>query len=114
VVFVRGMPRGRCDSMDVVDLWTWLVSPSFVLEVYFFVVFVHGMLHGRCDSMDVVDLSFLRAGGVFLRGVRSWGAFLRAGGVFLRGVLSLECPVGIMVSVVVANFGISLWYCGSL
>ena len=74
MVFVRGMPRGRCDSVDVVDLWTWLVSPSFVLEVCFFMVFVRGMPRGRCDSMDVVDLSFLRAGGVLLCGVCSWNA----------------------------------------
>ena len=66
VVFVRGMPHGRCDSMDVVD--------SFVLEVYLFVVLIRGMPYGRCGSMDMVDFSFLRAGGVFLRGVCSWNA----------------------------------------
>ena len=107
MVFVRGMPHGCCDSMDVVDSsflhaggvllrgvrswnapWAlWLISPSFVLEVCFFVVFVCGMPHGRCDSMDVVDFSFLRTGGVLLRGVLSW-----------------ECPVGIMISMGMADF----------
>ena len=72
--------------MGAVVRWTWLISPSFVLEVYFFVVFVRGMPHGRCDSMDMVDFSFLRAGGVLLHGVRSWNA------VFLRGVRSWNAP----------------------
>jgi len=60
--------------MGVVVRWTWLISPSFVLEVYFFVVFIRGMPHGRRDLMDVVGFSFLRAGGVVLRGVCSWNA----------------------------------------
>jgi len=54
--------------------WTWLVSPSFMLGVWFVVVFVCGMPCGRCDSMDVVGFSFLRAGGMVLRGVYSWNA----------------------------------------
>ena len=68
VFFSWGRPIG------IVVRWTWLTSPSFVLEVFFFVVFVRGMPRGHCDSMDVVGLSFLRAGGVLLRGVRSWNA----------------------------------------
>jgi len=60
--------------MGIMIRWTWLISPSFVLEVCFFVVFVCGMPRGRRDSMDVADFSFLRTGGVLLRGVRSWNA----------------------------------------
>ena len=62
-MFFCGMPHGRCDSMD-------LISPSFVLEVCFFVVFFCGTPHGRHDSMDFwLDFSFLHTGGVLLRGV---------------------------------------------
>jgi len=50
-------------------------------------VFVRRMPHGRRGSMNVVDFSFLRTGGVLLRGVLSW-----------------ECPVGIMISMDVADF----------
>ena len=53
------------------------------------------MPHGRCDSMVMADFSFLRTGGVLLRGVLSW-----------------ECPVGILISMGVADFGyfvVVLW-----